>query len=117
MNVVVSGSYGLQSGQIYCGDLDCNIQCLDTSSCSGTQIYISDDSYNDLGLQCSSSDSTSCSSAVLNCLDTGYSTTMSYDSDDTSWSCGTFGCCPLYDGNITCSSGTDCEVFIHNVYP
>ena len=106
-----NGQYACQEADFYCPDEGvCNIKCATSGACDDTNIYVSTTDHEAIDLDCNPDVNDACSNTNIQCADTGSSTVMSYDSTNSYWKCPDFNCCPLNEGNITCTEGGDCLV-------
>eukprot|EP01083_Nonionella_stella_P219731 786803_1 len=89
---------------------DCNINCLSSSSCLNTDIFIPTHQYDTLSLDCNDSLNDSCLFSNINCMNTDGATEFVYSLADSQWKCNNFECCPYSDGNISCNVAEDCAI-------
>ena len=111
VNIDCIGEYSCNAMDIYCPNSgNCDVNCASSDSCFESNLYIPTEKYEGLGLNCNPIMPDSCNETIINCMDDGLTTFISYDAVYSYWNCGTFGCCPFREGNITCSSSTNCVV-------
>ena len=89
----------------------CDISCLGSNeyTCYQATIYVPDDEYQGLELECGG-ENEGCGSIgpYIQCDGTTNITALEYE--ESRWRCDDFDCCPLPQETISCEAGTDCQV-------
>ena len=89
MTVSCTNYYACFAANFHCpSDSECNIGCIDGDyACRFANIYVENNEYSGLHLDCDTGDSTTCDKADIICSDSGSSSSLSYDSSNGYFEC------------------------------